>query len=84
MTTIGICNGPVNQVELGASLRAVRLKAGLKQSWVAQAMGINNTYLCQLESGKRNWTEKLVNSFMTVCEEVSVNPALGTPMKGIK
>jgi len=68
--TCPFCLGTVNHKALGNTLRDWRERLGLKQAWVARAMGITNTYLCQLESGKRpSWSRQLVDAFSALCEE---------------
>ena len=39
----------------------LRLRAGLKQWQLAQLLGISQTYLCELERGKRAITEEMAN-----------------------
>lgn len=47
----------------GQKLKRSRKKSGLRISDVASAMGISEPYLSELERGKRNWTQDMVDRF---------------------
>ncbi len=47
----------------GSSLRVERKKARKGLTETAERMGISNTYLCDLEHGRRGWSPELVDKF---------------------
>lgn len=53
----------VNNVTTGREAKRIRKKRGLTQIQVSKKMNITQAYLAQLETGKTNWTKKLVNRF---------------------
>lgn len=55
--------GRVPDWETGPVLRAERDKAGVLQKDVATHMGISETYVYDLESGRRPWTNELVAAY---------------------
>lgn len=47
---------------IGSRMKVLRMKRGLKASWVAEEMGLKGPMLTMLEAGQRHWTkEKLAN-----------------------
>ena len=56
---------------IGAELRKLRLRAGLKQSWVAHQLGMSRAQLCYLESGRRNWQLGQVENYRRVLDSGS-------------
>lgn len=50
----------IDHVETGAQVRAERERQGLKLQPVADEMGITVQFLSDLERGRRNWTEELL------------------------
>lgn len=53
----------VNNVTTGREAKRIRKKRGLTQIEVSKKMKITQAYLAQLETGKTNWTKKLLNRF---------------------
>lgn len=52
------CNGTGNvpdPLELGQTLKKMRIEAGISQARLAGAMKISPAHLCDLEQGKRGW-----------------------------
>ena len=41
---------------LGSKIKAIRKSKGLKQEFIAKKTGISQTYLSQIEAGKKNAT----------------------------
>lgn len=48
----------IDHAEAGRIIRALRLKKGLRQKEIAEALGISISMLSALESGTRQWTWK--------------------------
>lgn len=46
--------------------RLLRTRKGLQAKWVAAKMGISRSYLCDLELGRRRWTDRLIAAFDAV------------------
>lgn len=83
MTTCEFCAGTIHHKALGATLRVWRTRLGIKMAWMAISMNITNTYLSQLELGKRScWSRRLMERFCDVCEEEQTR-LLGEATKGI-
>lgn len=60
------CDGSGRQLDhelVGDYLRTQRLKAGITQAQVAEAMKISKPYLCDLEHGFRNWRNELIGKY---------------------
>ena len=50
--------------EQGRRLRKLREARGVKQSWVADKLGVTNQFLCMLEKGQRTWTDEMVAKYL--------------------
>lgn len=57
--------------DVGPILRAEREKACLLQRDVADHMNISPTYIYDLETGRRPWTNELVAGYRTALVELS-------------
>jgi transcriptional regulator with XRE-family HTH domain len=66
------------QRQLGANLRALRLKRGLSQEAMADLLGIHRTYIGGLERGERNVTLRTVER-LAVQLDVEPRELLKTP-----
>lgn len=53
----------IAHVATGAKFCVARTERGLSQADIARATGYSRTYVCDLESGKRNWDAELVACF---------------------
>jgi transcriptional regulator with XRE-family HTH domain len=60
----------VDHTATGQKMRALRVDAKLKLATVAKSMGLTESYLSDLERGRRNWTSDRVRQFLQV-----LNPA---------
>lgn len=49
----------INHRATGEQMRTLRLRAGITQEQMAKALGLGAPYLCDLEHGRRNWSEEL-------------------------
>jgi transcriptional regulator with XRE-family HTH domain len=58
-------------IELGARLRAKRETAGLKQSDIAEAVGISRTSLTNIECGRQRL---LVDQLSMICTRLGTSP----------
>jgi len=47
----------------GKKLKSLRTEKGVKLRWIAEKIGISESYLSMLESGVRNWTPELVQKY---------------------
>ena len=56
--------------KIGKNIRFLRKKAGLSQIDLAVAVGIDRSYLSEIENGRRNMTIMLLQNLSTV---LSVN-----------
>ena len=50
----------LNQPETARRIRERRIARGLTQTALAEFLEISNAYLCDLEAGKRDWSEELI------------------------
>lgn len=55
-------------LDLAAALLRQREAKGLKANWVAHKIGVSSAYLCDLEHGRRRWTERLLKAFRAIVE----------------
>lgn len=64
------CNGkgriPDPRV-FGMAARVLRKSAGLSLREVARRMGFSAPYVCDLEYGRRQWTNCLMNNYKKAC-----------------
>lgn len=68
--TCHCCGGTgvdIDGVITGESMRDLRLALRLNQSSVAKELGVSNSYVSQLESGKRKWTPELLKAYRKAC-----------------
>lgn len=49
-----------------AFLLRKRIKSGISQTKAAKIMGISNTYLSELENGRRDWNARLLAKFKRI------------------
>lgn len=52
------CNGTgqvPDPLELGQTLKKMRIEAGVSQARLAEVMKVSPAHLCDLENGKRGW-----------------------------
>lgn len=66
MKTLLVINGTVpliNHDATGAAVRLHRRNKGITMKESAKRMGISMSYLCDLEMGRRHWTEALVRRY---------------------
>ena len=63
--------GTVPADDVGPVLREAREKAGLLQKDVAEYMGISPTYIFDLETGRRPWTNEQVGSYQRALVELA-------------
>lgn len=64
------CDGSgkeIDDVALGAYLRNLRVGAGVTGRAMAQKLKISPSYLCDLEGGKRRWTESMSDKYLKQC-----------------
>lgn len=52
---------------VGAEMVKLRKSKGLTQADVARKMKFTGAYLCDLESGVRNWREELIERYKKAC-----------------
>ena len=52
--------------KIGKNIRLLRKKAGLSQIDLAVAVGIDRSYLSEIENGRRNMTIMLLQNLSTV------------------
>ena len=57
-------------VKLGKKLRCSRERKGLNQEDIARLVGVSNSLICQLESGKKTVS---VNNLIKICRVLDVN-----------
>jgi len=57
-------------VEIGLRMREKRKSRGISMRWVADKLGIAESYLCYLEKGQRNWNDELQNKFLKAIGEL--------------
>lgn len=50
-------------LEIGADLKAQRKARGVTQKFVALEMGVSNGQLCDLENGRRPWTDARIAAY---------------------
>lgn len=50
----------------GAKVRELRRKADLTQAQLSAKLGISNSYLSELEKGKRNWSPEILAKLGTL------------------
>ena len=60
----------IDHEETGAAVRAARKKARLSMGAVAKRAGFSTSYISNLESGNRPWTQYLYDTIMTSIEEL--------------
>jgi len=60
-----------DQVKLGANMRVLRGTESLRS--FASRTGYSAPYLCDLENGKRRWTEKLIYIYTTKARRLRSN-----------
>ena len=51
-------------------LREIIKKNGMKQSWIAERLGISVSYLSLILNGKRRLTEEMKNDFSQLIERI--------------
>ena len=52
-------------------LREIIKKNGMKQSWIAERLGISVSYLSLILNGKRRLTEEMKNDFSQLIERIN-------------
>ena len=57
-----VCGG-VGQIPTGVCLKQKRQSMGVKQKDMAKRLGISQTYICDLEHGKRRATPQIVKGY---------------------
>lgn len=60
------CAGTGKEIDdkaTGAALRAARIRAGIKQNYVAHVMGFTKSYVHDLECGDRHWTTDKIEAY---------------------
>ncbi len=61
----------MNQKSVGERIKYLRIaKLGMSQEDFAKKIGVDRTYLCRVESGKKNVTLETLNK---VCEGLGIN-----------
>lgn len=55
--------------ETGNLAKTARVAAGLALREVARRMGVSATFVCDLEKGRRNWNEKVLESYRDAITE---------------
>lgn len=53
----------MNSKGIGHSLKVRRLLLGIKSQHIAKKIGVSGSMLSYLESGKRQWTEMLIQKY---------------------
>lgn len=53
----------IDHVETGMKIRMHRYSKGVTMEEAARRMGISDSYLCDLELGRRHWSEELVHRY---------------------
>lgn len=61
----------VSDEAIGERLRKLRKKMGVKQLCVAEAMGCENTTICNLEKGRFRWCAEKVLEYVDAIVELS-------------
>lgn len=59
--------------KLGNIMRGMRKAAGLSLRAMAGALGFSAPYLCDLEFGRRAWTDEKVKSYIAAVKAVKSN-----------
>lgn len=54
-----------DQVKLGYAMRNIRGKESLRS--LGKRIGFSAPYLCDLEKGRRNWTDALMKKYLEEC-----------------
>lgn len=57
---------------IGAKLRKVRKRAGLTLREVSPKIKLSPAYLCDLEHGNRNWSERRIEEYLIAVDFGSV------------
>lgn len=63
----GACKGTgkeIDPVATGAEMRALRIKLGISQLEASRRMGLCKQHVCSMEKGVRNWSQKLIESYL--------------------
>ncbi len=69
-TDCGACDGTgraIDPVKTGKAMRKLRERAGIRQSAIADALDISVPMVSLLESGKRNWSIPMMQTYQTLC-----------------
>ncbi len=53
-----------DHVSVGEEMKRRRKATGKSQSEVAKIMGVSDPYICDLELGRRNWRQELIDGFL--------------------
>lgn len=61
----------IDNAATGKGVRIFRLNKGVGLRSVARAMGISAPYLSDLELGRRNWTEALLNRVRKAIKQIA-------------
>lgn len=70
------CSGSgkeTDQIALGAEQRAKRKKAGLSLRQLAKLMCFTTPYVCDLELGRRRWSQKLLDKYEEALDGGKIN-----------
>lgn len=65
------CDGTgkeMDDIEVGWAMRKQRIAAKLSQSEVAHRMKVTASYVCDLEYGKRKWTDLKISLYQKACQ----------------
>jgi len=62
---------PIDHVATGSAARAWREENHATQTQIGAVMGFSQNYIALLESGKRDWNEKLHANFVNAVGQVS-------------
>lgn len=56
------------RVDIGKKVKEARIKKGMKQIELAEAIGVSNQFVCQIESGKKGASLKTLSKLSNVLE----------------
>jgi predicted transcriptional regulator len=62
------CRHEIDHIALGHDMRAERESRGIAQAEVARALKLSKSFISDLESGRRNWTPKLIERYLKAVE----------------
>jgi len=54
----------LNDKIVGAQMRELRMQRGIAQAEVARRIGYRPPYICDLEAGKRRWSNSLIERYL--------------------